>query len=333
MEPLSQDKIDAIVAMPVESLQKISEGGFGVTYKLNFEGKAYLRKDIRFYDSFTKWSYHTEVKYLKHASSHPAYTFVQSTPYFYGSAIKGEFGYIVEEVLYGTTLDTVLDKRFLTEEEADFIIQTLDYYTSHVFHRLLKTLHLDIKPENIFLRMHHNKIIQVVLLDLGISRTVGEYGIPSGTAAYLHENTLKAMRAQAPIVHTSDLNIHALRRTVNFIYGAVAPEAAIEMLFPDALTPRPWEHDVTTSLTNALCFATLLDSKTFISYLLKIPEVNINGVSSEGKTALTVAKENGDPEMVTYLMEHGAQKGGRSSSGKRTTRRRNSSKRTTRRHI
>jgi hypothetical protein len=63
---LTEPEIEAIVNMGILRVERVGAGGFGQTYKVNYGGKTYLRKDIEFNgDKFTKWSFDTEIKYLE----------------------------------------------------------------------------------------------------------------------------------------------------------------------------------------------------------------------------------------------------------------------------
>ena len=307
---LTQPEIEAIVDMPKAQLRRVGAGGFGQTYKVIHGGKTYLRKDIAFHgDDFTKWSFGTEVKYLELVCSHPLYSLLPLTPYYFGSMIRGDTGYIIEELFSGANLDDVLKNRYLTSDEANFIIVSLDFYIYRFFHQNLGILHLDLKPQNIFVRMHENKIISVHLLDLGLTRAIGEEGVVAGTVGFMSPmQQLARNRRQKTIKHVQEFNTYALDRILTFIHGAQAPPDSIQEINTRPLVPRPWEADIPTSITNVLCSIGLMGAvpSETISVLLSIPGADINKLSGDGNTPLIVALANQNKVTAVSYIRKGA---------------------------
>ena len=307
---LTQPEIEAIVDMPKSQLRKVGGGGFGQTYKVVSRGRTYLRKDIEFHgDDFTKWSFGTEVKYLELVCSHPLYSLLPLTPYYFGSTIRGDTGYIIEELFSGANLDDVLTKRYLTSDEAIFITVSLDFYVHRFFHQHLGILHLDLKPQNIFVRMHENKIISVHLLDLGLTRAIGEEGVIAGTRGFMSPmQQIARNRRQRTIKHIPEFNTYALDRILSFIHGAQVPPDSIQQINTRPLVPRPWEADIPMSITNVLCSIGLMgavETET-ISTLLSIPGADINKLSEEGNTPLIVALANKNKITAVSYIRSGA---------------------------
>jgi len=307
---LTQPEIEAIVDIPKAQLRRVGSGGFGQTYKVVYGGKTYLRKDIEFHgDTFTKWSFGTEVKYLELVCSHPLYSLLPLTPYYFGSMIRGDTGYIIEELFSGANLDDVLKDRYLTSDEAIFIIVTLDFYVYRFFHQNLGILHLDLKPQNIFVRMHENKIVSVHLLDLGLTRAIGEEGHISGTRGFMHPTQEIARKSGLrKIKHVPEFNIYALDRILTFIHGAQAPPDSIQEINTRPLVPRPWEADIPMSITNVLCSIGLMGAvpSETISVLLSIPGADINKLSGDGNTPLIVALANKNKIIAVSYIRLGA---------------------------
>ena len=285
-------------------------GGFGQTYKVVYGGKTYLRKDIEFHgDDFTKWSFGTEVKYLELVCSHPLYSLLPLTPYYFGSMIRGDTGYIIEELFSGVNLDDVLRKRYLTTDEANFINVTLDFYVHRFFHQNLGILHLDLKPQNIFVRMHENKIVSVHLLDLGLTRAIGEEGYISGTRDFMHPTQLAARKSGIrKIKHVEEFNTYALSLISNFLNEWIAPPDSIQKINTRPLVPRPWEADIPMSVTNVLCSIGLMGAvpSETISVLLSIPGADINKLSGDGNTPLIVALANKNKIIAVSYIRLGA---------------------------
>ena len=307
---LTQREIEEIVNMPQSQLRRVGSGGFGQTYKVVSRGRTYLRKDIQFHgEDFTKWSFGTEVKYLELVCSHPLYSLIPLTPYYFGSMIRGGTGYIIEELFSGANLDDVLMKRNLTADEVNFIIMSLDFYVHRFFHQHLGILHLDLKPLNIFVRMHENKIVSVHLLDLGLTRAIGEVGLVAGTADFMSPAQHAARRTGVrTIKHIPEFNTYALDRIYTFIRDAQAPVASIKEINVNPLVPRPWEADIPMSVTNVLCSIGLMgvvETET-ISTLLSIPGADINKLSEEGNTPLIVALANKNKITAVSYIRSGA---------------------------
>lgn len=307
---LTQSEIKAIVDIPISQLRGVGAGGFGQTYKVVYGGKTYLRKDIEFDgDDFTKWSFATEVKYLELVCSHPLYSLLPLTPYYFGSMIRGDVGYIIEELFSGASLDDVLKDRYLTNDEAIFIVVSLDFYVHRFFHQNLGILHLDLKPQNIFVRMHENKIVSVHLLDLGLTRAIGEEGVIAGTRGFMSPmQQLAKNRRQKTIKHVPEFNIYALDRILTFIHGAQAPPDSIQEINTRPLVPRPWEADIPMSITNVLCSIGLMGAvpSETISVLLSIPGADINKLSGDGNTPLIVALANKNKIIAVSYIRNGA---------------------------
>ena len=307
---LTQPEIEAIVDIPISQLRGTGGGGFGQTYKVVYGGKTYLRKDIEFHgDDFTKWSFGTEVKYLELVCSHPLYSLLPLTPYYFGSMIRGDTGYIIEELFSGVNLDDVLRKRYLTNDEANFINVTLDFYVHRFFHQNLGILHLDLKPQNIFVRMHENKIVSVHLLDLGLTRAIGEEGYISGTRDFMHPTQLAARKSGLrKIKHVEEFNTYALSLISNFLNEWIAPPDSIQKINTRPLVPRPWEADIPMSVTNVLCSIGLMGAvpSETISVLLSIPGADINKLSGDGNTPLIVALANKNKIIAVSYIRLGA---------------------------
>ena len=307
---LTQPEIEAIVDMPKSQLRRVGAGGFGQTYKVIYGGKPYLRKDIEFHgDDFTKWSFGTEVKYLELVCSHPLYSLLPLTPYYFGSMIRGDTGYIIEELFSGANLDDVLKNRYLTNDEAIFITVSLDFYIHRFFHQNLGILHLDLKPQNIFVRMHENKIISVHLLDLGLTRAIGEEGVVAGTVGFMSPAQQLARNIRQRIIkHVPEFNIYALDRILSFIHGAQVPPDSIQQINTRPLVPRPWEADIPMSITNVLCSIGLMGAVPVetISVLLSIPGADINKLSGDGNTPLIVALANQNKVTTISYIRNGA---------------------------
>jgi hypothetical protein len=316
---LTASEITAIVDIPTSELRRVGSGGFGETFKVVYGGRTYLRKDIEFHeDPFTKWSFGTEVKYLEIISSHPLYSLTPLTPYYFGSMIRGDTGYIIEELFSGENLHNILKERFLTPEEGNFIEQSLDFYVHQFFHKQLGILHLDLKPHNIFVRMHQNIIVSVHLLDLGLTRAIGEEGFIAGTAAFMSPAQHAARKSGLrKIKHVEEFNTYALDRISGFIQSSVAPLDAIRELNTAPLVPRPWEVDIAESITNVLCsFALLLfvPDEILLS-LLSIPGVDINKRSMDGNTPLIVAVANKNRILSVSYIRKGADVNMRNTRG------------------
>ena len=307
---LTQPEIQAIIDIPISQLRGVGAGGFGQTYKVVYGGKTYLRKDIEFHgDDFTKWSFGTEVKYLELVCSHPLYSLLPLTPYYFGSMIRGDTGYIIEELFSGVNLDDVLRKRYLTNDEANFINVTLDFYVHRFFHQNLGILHLDLKPQNIFVRMHENKIVSVHLLDLGLTRAIGEEGYISGTRDFMHPTQLAARKSGLrKIKHVEEFNTYALSLISNFLNEWIAPPDSIQKINTRPLVPRPWEADIPMSVTNVLCSIGLMGAvpSETISVLLSIPGADINKLSGDGNTPLIVALANKNKIIAVSYIRLGA---------------------------
>jgi len=305
---LTQPEIEAIVDIPRVQLRRVGGGGFGDTYKVVYGGKTYLRKDIEFHgDAFTRWSFGTEVKYLELICSHPLYSMIPLTPYYFGSMIRGDTGYIIEELFAGADLDKILNNRFITQEEADFIEDILKFYVTDFFHDKLKILHLDLKPQNIFVRMHENKIVSVHLLDLGLTRAIGEEGYISGTRAFMSPAQLAARNSGLrKIKHVPEFNTYALDLITRYVQGSVAPRDAIREINTKPLVPRAWEENIAASVTNALCLVAASGAETIISTLLSIPGADINKLSADGNTPLLIALANRHANTATFFINKGA---------------------------
>jgi serine/threonine protein kinase len=307
---LTQPEIEAIIDIPQSQLRRVGAGGFGQTYKVNYRGKTYLRKDIEFHgDAFTKWSFGTEVKYLELVCSHPLYSLLPLTPYYFGSMIRGDIGYIIEELFSGANLDDVLRTRYLTAEEASYINVTLDFYVHQFFHKQLGILHLDLKPQNIFVRMHENKIVSIHLLDLGLTRAIGEEGHISGTRGFMHPTQISARSSGLrKIKHVEEFNTYALGLISDFLNGSIAPPDSIQQINTRSLIPRPWEADIPTSITNVLCSFGLIGFvlDQVIVDLLSIPGTNLNNFSSDGNTPLIVALANKNRILAVTYVRRGA---------------------------
>ena len=307
---LTQPEIEAIVDMPKSQLRRVGSGGFGDTYKVDYGGKTYLRKDIEFHgDAFTKWSFGTEVKYLELICSHPLYSLLPLTPYYFGSMIRGDTGYIIEELFSGANLDDILNKRYITVEEASYINVSLDFYVHQFFHKQLGILHLDLKPQNIFVRMHENKIVSIHLLDLGLTRAIGEEGHISGTRDFMHPTQISARKSGLrKIKHVEEFNTYALGLISRFVNGSIAPPDSIREINTRPLIPRPWEADIPTSISNVLCSFGLIGFvlDQVIVDLLSIPGTNLNNFSSDGNTPLIVALANKNRILAVTFVRKGA---------------------------
>jgi hypothetical protein len=307
---LTEPEIEAIVNMDILRVERVGAGGFGQTYKVNYGGKTYLRKDIEFNgDKFTKWSFDTEIKYLELVCSHPLYSLLPLTPYYFGSMIRGDIGYIIEEVFSGENLHEILNERSITAEEASYINVTLDFYVHQFFHKQLGILHLDLKPQNIFVRMHENKIVSIHLLDLGLTRAIGEEGQISGTRDFMHPNQISArISGLRKIKHVEEFNTYALGLISRFVNGSIVPPHWIKELNRAPLIPRPWEADIPTSITNVLCSFGLIGFvlDQVIVDLLSIPGTNLNNFSSDGNTPLIVALANKNRILAVTFVRRGA---------------------------
>jgi len=307
---LTEPEIEAIVNMDILRVERVGAGGFGQTYKVNYGGKTYLRKDIEFHgDKFTRWSFDTEIKYLELVCSHPLYSLLPLTPYYFGSMIRGDKGYIIEEVFSGENLHEILNERSITAEEASYINVSLDFYVHQFFHKQLGILHLDLKPQNIFVRMHENKIVSIHLLDLGLTRAIGEEGQISGTRDFMHPTQISArISGLRKIKHIEEFNTYALGLISRFVNGSIAPPDSIREINTRPLIPRPWEADIPTSITNILCSFGLIGFVVdeVIVDLLSIPGTNINKLSSDGNTPLIVALANENRILAVSFVRKGA---------------------------
>jgi serine/threonine protein kinase len=223
--------------------------------------------------------------------------------------IRGDTGYIIEELFSGANLDDILKDRYLTSDEAIFITVSLNFYVHRFFHQNLGILHLDLKPQNIFVRMHENKIVSVHLLDLGLTRAIGEEGHISGTRDFMHPTQISARESGIrKIKHVQEFNIYALDRILGFIHGAQAPPDSIQEINTRPLVPRPWEADIPMSITNVLCSIGLMGAvpSETISTLLSIPGADINKLSEEGNTPLIVALANKNKITAVSYIRSGA---------------------------
>ena len=249
------------------------------------------------------------MKYLELVCSHPLYSLLPLTPYYFGSMIRGDTGYIIEELFSGASLDDVLRKRYLTNDEANFINVSLDFYVHRFFHQNLGILHLDLKPQNIFVRMHENKIVSVHLLDLGLTRAIGEEGYISGTRDFMHPTQLAARKSGLrKIKHVEEFNTYALSLISNFLNEWIAPPDSIQKINTRPLVPRPWEADIPMSVTNVLCSIGLMGAvpSETISVLLSIPGADINKLSGDGNTPLIVALANKNKIIAVSYIRLGA---------------------------
>jgi serine/threonine protein kinase len=300
---LTSKQIDEIISIPIEHLKSVGAGGFGQTYRAVLGGNAYLRKDIKLKDDFTRWSFQTEVKYLELVCSQPIYMLVPSTPFFYGAKIRGTTGYIIEEILAGMDLDEIIRHRNLTANEAKFIIRSLEFYIHTIFHDQLRILHLDIKPKNIFIRMHKNVIVSVVLLDLGLSRAIDEIAIGAGTRNFMSPLLLQSAQNDKAIRHVPNFNIHALGLTIEYIKDAIGH---VQDVYQRPLLPRPWEENLLMSVSNALCAAGVLGEGATIPDLLSIPGASVNRYGTDRNTPLLCAISNKKVEVAKILLDAGA---------------------------
>lgn len=98
----------------------------------------------------------------------------------------GETPYIVQELLVGETLAEKLSQGALSLEQTLEILMPITRALAHA--HACGLLHGDIKPENIFLSLQHNKLVPK-LMDFGIARSIDSHAqsdeIVGGSPAYL----------------------------------------------------------------------------------------------------------------------------------------------------
>ena len=155
--------------------------------------------------------------------------------------------------------------------------------------------------------MHENKIVSVHLLDLGLTRAIGEEGEISGTRNFMHPTQISARSSGLrKIKHVPEFNTHALSLITKYVQGSIAPPDAIREINTKALVPRAWEENIAASITNALCLVAVTGAETIISSLLSIPGADINKLSADGNTPLLVALANRRKATASYFINIGA---------------------------
>lgn len=170
-EPFSEELFISAINTPGTLIAK---GGFGKAERINLFGRSFVKKISLLTDRIRKFDeqnrkrvFENEVKILEKLRGDPY------VPYLYAAGIYRdennlEYGIVIIEDIIGMDL-IELNKsgRGLLKEERILIIHLLKLAIQHLHSSGF--LHLDIKPENIIIRMDKNVILGLVIIDYGLT--------------------------------------------------------------------------------------------------------------------------------------------------------------------
>ena len=170
-------------------------GGFGKVFYIKFNMVRYVIKQSLL-NSKTRDIYNNEVHILNLVSNSSASKYVPKYKGRYISPHEGRvYGYIFMEFIYGDTLSHVIEDIHSgtlrpTDEEINIILNGLPQALAALHARHI--LHLDIKPDNIWVTMENNytkKITGVSFIDFGLSilstPAMQSMGFAGGTPGFM----------------------------------------------------------------------------------------------------------------------------------------------------
>lgn len=127
--------------------------------------------------------------------------------------------YIVMELLEGKTLDNLMMNQKLTQAERRYIF--LQICEAFIYAHSKNVLHLDIKPENIFITKQENGDYKVTIIDFGIAKIISS---ESGTTVTQFRGSpmyCSPEHFSGKLSYYSD--IYSLTATLYFLFSGVFP--------------------------------------------------------------------------------------------------------------
>lgn len=194
-KPLNEEDIEAIFQAQGEH---IAAGGFGKAERVFYRGRSFVRKisllsrEVR--SEYVKKVFENEVAILEKLRGDPYF------PYLYAAAtynqtervklreqereVTNEYGIIIMEDIGGLDLYELLHTKISTDEKTIEIRGILPYELDVLralvqqsvrrLHERHGILHLDLKLENILVRMDGNIIVGIVIIDFGYSKFIDD---------------------------------------------------------------------------------------------------------------------------------------------------------------
>lgn len=185
-EPFSDNVIGQIVNMAGAS---VSHGSFGKTERISLFGRSFIKK-ISLLTDMNGWNnrsrfleriFDNEVSFLTKVRGDTFFPFLYGSSKFQAPLaverkntdgttkkmiITARYGLMVMEDIVGIDLFDLADSgRGFLKAEAQVLRELIINAVIHL--HSLHYIHLDIKPENMIVRMHNNVILGIVLIDFG----------------------------------------------------------------------------------------------------------------------------------------------------------------------
>ncbi len=187
-KPLNDEDTQAIFQAEGET---IAAGGFGRAERVFYKGRSFVRKisllDRGSVSDLAREVFQNEVAILRHIRGDPYFPFLYASGIFKNPEEDGtekEYGLIIMEDLGGLELFELLQRevssskngrevRGISRSELD-VLSALVNFSVRRLHQKYSILHLDLKPENIIVRMDNNIILGIVIIDFGFAKFINK---------------------------------------------------------------------------------------------------------------------------------------------------------------